>query len=87
MGFFEKEPTHNLYNRERVRVVSNDKLIMAKKYRELEKENFRKKLSKGLAEENYRPDKAWRPGGSALFSSKGARKTDFLIQVQLKDSK
>ena len=33
-----------MYNKEKVRDVSNDNLLMAKKYREVEKENYRKKL-------------------------------------------
>ena len=81
LGFFEKEPSNSIYSRERIRDVSNDKLILSKKYREIEKENYRKKLSRGLTDENYRPDKAWRPGGSALFSAKGKIKPDLLIQV------
>lgn len=42
-GFFEKEPMQ-MHNKEKVRDVSNDNLLMAKKYREVEKENYRKKL-------------------------------------------
>ena len=77
-GFFEKEPMQ-MYNKEKVRDVSSDNLLMAKKYREIEKENYRKKLRNGLTDENYKADKAWRPGGSALYTTKGVRKPDLLI--------
>ena len=42
-GFFELEPMQ-MWNKEKVRDISSDNLILAKKYRDTEKENYRKKL-------------------------------------------
>lgn len=69
-GLFEKE--YKEYNKEYVKPVPNENLILAKKYYEIDKENHRKKLRRGLTDENYRADKAWRPGGAAIASHKGA---------------
>ena len=85
-GFFEQEPLQ-LYNKEKVRDVSNDNLKMAKKYREIEKENYRKKLSRGLTDENFKADKAWRPGGSAIYTAKGIRRPDLYIKVQVQEQR
>lgn len=46
-GLFEKEPTMSLFNREKVKDVANDKLLLAKKYREIEKENHLRRLRRG----------------------------------------
>ena len=61
-GLFEKEPMQ-LHVKGKVRDVSNDNLMLAKKYRDMEKENHLRKLRRGLTDENFKADKAWRPGG------------------------
>ena len=85
-GLFEKEPMQ-LYNKEKVREVSNDNLRLAKQYRNIERENYRQKLRRGLTDENFKADKAWRPGGQAIYSAKGLRNADLLIKVSVEGSK
>lgn len=84
-GFFEKEPM-KLFNKEQVRDVPKDNLNLAKQYRDIEKENYRRKLRRGQTDENYKAEKAWRPGGSAIYSAKGLRNKDILIQVAVEGS-
>ena len=60
---------------------------MAKKYREIEKENYLRKLRRGLTTENFNADKAWRPGGKALYSAKGSdnRNADLMMKGQFNE--
>ena len=54
------------YNKGKIRDISAEKYLLAKKYNDMEKENFRKKLRKGSANENFRAERAWKPGGKAI---------------------
>ena len=68
-GLFEKVPNMDLYQKGKVKSVSKENLMLAKNYRNTEKEKHLSKLRRGLRDESYKSDQAWKPGGQAIYKA------------------